>query len=114
LYWISWTDGLHSRNIAARPEVNVVVFDTTVPVGAAEAVYMAARAEEVPPSDLDACVGVACRARFPEMNVFPADELRPPGPLRLYRARVSEHSVLIRGCDPRRGRGVDYRLTVTL
>ncbi len=114
LYWISSTDALHSRNVAERPEVSVVVFDSTVLVGAADAVYMTARAEEVPLDELDGCVEVACRARSPEMNVFPADELRPPEALRLYRARVSEHSVLIRGRDPVHGRGIDYRLTVTL
>jgi hypothetical protein len=114
LYWISSPDARHSRNLADRPEVSIVVFDSTVLVGAADAVYITARAEEVPLDQLDACVEVACRARFPEMEVFPAAELRPPATLRLYRARVSEHSVLIRGGDPVRGRGVDYRLPVSL
>jgi nitroimidazol reductase NimA-like FMN-containing flavoprotein (pyridoxamine 5'-phosphate oxidase superfamily) len=114
LYWISSPDAVHSRNVVERPDVTVVVFDSTVPIGTAEAVYMTARAEQVPDDELDACVEVACRARFPEQKVFPADQLRPPGPFRLWRARVSEHSVLIRGSDPLRGRGVDRRLVVQL
>jgi hypothetical protein len=33
---------------------------------------------------------------------------------RLYRATVTEHSVLIRGGDPDHGRGADSRMTVFL
>ncbi len=43
-YWVSSPDARHSRNIAERPEVGIVVFDSQVAVGAAEAVYMTATA----------------------------------------------------------------------
>src|SRR5215475_11130412 len=29
-YWMSATDAQHSRNLAARPQVSIVVFDSTV------------------------------------------------------------------------------------
>lgn len=114
LYWISSPEAEHSRNVEERPDVHLVVFDSTVPIGSAEAVYMTARAEQVPLDELDDCVEVACRARFPEQKVFPAEELRPPGTLRLYRAMVLDHAVLIRGSDPRNTRGVDSRFPVDL
>ena len=43
MFWISEPEAQHSLNIATRPEVSIVVFDSSVPVGGAEAVYMRAR-----------------------------------------------------------------------
>ena len=42
LYWVSSPQTRHSRNIAARPQISIVVFDSQVPVGSAAAVYMQA------------------------------------------------------------------------
>ncbi|MGH3356848.1 MAG: pyridoxamine 5'-phosphate oxidase family protein [Nocardioidaceae bacterium] len=111
LYWASSPDARHSRNVAERSDVSIVVFDSQVPIGGAQAVYMTARAEPVAESDLRRC-GELFAGRYPELRVYTPDELRSPAPLRLYRAVVSEHSVLIRGSDPVHGRGVDSRITV--
>ena len=46
-FWVSKPGARHSQNIAARPEVGSVIFDSTVPISTGKAVYMAARAEEV-------------------------------------------------------------------
>ena len=40
LFWVSSPQARHSRNLAARPQVSIVVFDSQVPVGSAAAVYM--------------------------------------------------------------------------
>ena len=114
VYWISKPDAQHSQNIAERPDISMVIFDSTAPIGTARAVYLKATGERVPDEEIDSCAEVACRARFPEQSVFPVEELRPPEKLRLYRARVNEHSIHIRGSDPYYGQGLDYRMTVTL
>ena len=44
-HWVSSPDARHSRKIAARPEVAIVIFDSTVPVGGAQAVYMSGLAD---------------------------------------------------------------------
>src|SRR5262245_6387616 len=44
--WVSDPDARHSRNIAARPEVALVVFDSNVDPGNAAALYVDARAEQ--------------------------------------------------------------------
>lgn len=44
---------------------------------------------------------------------FEVGELLPPSLFRLYRANATEHSVLIRGGDPKCGRGADSRLTLS-
>jgi nitroimidazol reductase NimA-like FMN-containing flavoprotein (pyridoxamine 5'-phosphate oxidase superfamily) len=112
-YWVSSPEARHSRNIAARPEVGIVLFDSTVRIGTAEAVYLSAVAAQVPDDELERCSRLYS-ARFPELRDFPPEHLRPPALFRLYRARATEHSVLVRGSDPELGTGVDSRVTVTL
>jgi hypothetical protein len=112
-YWVSSPDSVHSRNLAQRPELSIVIFDSQAPIGAAEAVYMVARADIVPDHELERCAATY-GSRFPELRVFQPNELRGPAELRLYRANVAEHSVLVRGSDPEFGRGVDTRFVVSL
>ena len=47
LVWVSRPGARHSRNIAQRPEVGIVVFDSTVPIGDGRGVYMDAIAAAV-------------------------------------------------------------------
>ena len=113
MYWISSPEANHSRNIAARPDVSIVVFDSQVPIGGAEAVYMQAHAEQVTEPTDEQCA-VAFRPRFEGVKHFRPDELTGSAELRLYRAQVTQHWVLIRGSDPVWGRGIDSRLPVEL
>src|SRR4051812_48632193 len=52
-YWVSDPDARHSRNLASRPQLAIVIFDSTVVPGDAAPVYMSAVAEEVTDSELD-------------------------------------------------------------
>jgi nitroimidazol reductase NimA-like FMN-containing flavoprotein (pyridoxamine 5'-phosphate oxidase superfamily) len=113
MYWISDPQAQHSRNITARPDVSLVVFDSSVEIGAAEAVYMSAEAHAVTEPTTEDCAA-AFRPRFKGVKMFGPEELRPPAQLRLYRATVKQHWVLIRGSDPVWGRGIDSRLEVSL
>ena len=49
--WVSKPGARHSQNVAARPEIAIVVYDSTVPVGGAAAVYVEAVAAEVAAAD---------------------------------------------------------------
>ena len=94
-FWVSSPEARHSRNIAARPEVAVVIFDSTAPVGTGQAVYVAAVAEEMGGTDLDR--GIEIFSRESVAGGLPGwglEEARPPAPYRLYRARASGHWVL--------------------
>ena len=113
MYWISSPETQHSRNIVAQPAVSIVVFDSQVAIGHAEAVYMQGRAQElIDPTD-EQCA-TAFRKRFEGVKTFTPDELRAPAKFRLYCATVTEHWVLIRGSDPVWGRGTDSRIAVSL
>jgi nitroimidazol reductase NimA-like FMN-containing flavoprotein (pyridoxamine 5'-phosphate oxidase superfamily) len=41
-YWVSSPEATHSRNIAARPQIAIVVFDSRAQVGTGQGVYMTA------------------------------------------------------------------------
>jgi hypothetical protein len=116
-YWVSAPEATHSRNLAQRPQLSMVIFDSGVPAGAGQAVYMSATAEQVAAGDLD--WGLAVYPGPPERggNGLTPDQLQAPAPYRLYRATVSEHSILCpRDWGPcaRHGLAHDHRIPVRL
>ena len=112
-YWVSSPEARHSHNIAARPEVGIVVFDSRVAIGTAEAVYMTGTAAQVGDDELEVCAELYS-SRLPAARRFGPDELRAPAPFRLYRATVTHHDILLRGGDPENRRGADDRKAVDL
>jgi hypothetical protein len=112
-YWVSSPEARHSRNLERRREVALVVFNSQVPIGAAEAVYVAAHARSVPDPTPELC-SIAFRPRFEGVKFFSPEELRPPASLRLYEATATTHYVLVRGNDPVWGRGIDARVEVSI
>ena len=87
LLWVSRPGARHSRNLATRPELGIVIFDSTQTPGEVEAVYMEARAEETDPQRI---------AIFSRRSVAQGMAEWPvvPDHLRLYSAVVSQHWVL--------------------
>ena len=103
LYWVSAPEATHSRNLAARPQLSIVVFDSQVAISTGQAVYMAAVAEQLTGAELEEGMAVFSRRSLEHGGrAWTAEEGRAPAPLRLYRATVSEHSVL----DPDQPRDV--------
>jgi hypothetical protein len=98
-YWVSRPDSRHSSNLTDRPEVAIVIYDSHLPVFNAEAVYLTAHAEQVPAADLALCTEIY-RSRLPDLTTFTPDHLQAPNPLRLYRARSLEASVLLNDDGP--------------
>ena len=62
-YWVSDIDARHSRHLAERPQVSVVVFDSTVPPYHGRAVYAVGAARELSDDDLDRGLPDVPRAR---------------------------------------------------
>jgi nitroimidazol reductase NimA-like FMN-containing flavoprotein (pyridoxamine 5'-phosphate oxidase superfamily) len=52
-FWVSNADARHSRNIAARPQIAIVIFDSRAPVGSGQGVYMPAIAEQLAGAELE-------------------------------------------------------------
>lgn len=101
LFWVSDPDARHSRNIAERPGVGIVMFDSQVPIGTGRGVYLRAIAAEVRDDDLDRGLAIfSQRSRDQGGRSWTAADVRPPARHRLYRALVREHH--LGGRDDRR------------
>jgi nitroimidazol reductase NimA-like FMN-containing flavoprotein (pyridoxamine 5'-phosphate oxidase superfamily) len=97
-FWVSSPDAQHSRNLAARPEVSIVVFDSQVPPSGAEAVYISAQAAELSGDELDSGIEVFSQKSVTNgLPSFSLDDVQEPARLRLYRAVATEHSALAEG-----------------
>ena len=93
--WVSKPDARHSRNLAARPEAGIVIFDSTVPMGTGQAVYVEATVEQLQGEDEEGGIGIfSARSQANGGPDWTLDDIRPPAPLRLYRATASAHYAL--------------------
>jgi nitroimidazol reductase NimA-like FMN-containing flavoprotein (pyridoxamine 5'-phosphate oxidase superfamily) len=114
-HWVSSPESRHSRNLEARREVAIAIYDSSRAPGTAEAVYISGLAGELTGDEIEH--GIELYDRVSQRDIQRAWELsdvQPPSLFRLYRATASEHFVLIRGRDPERGTGVDRRERVSL
>jgi hypothetical protein len=106
LYWVSRPEATHSRNIEWRPEISIVVFDSSAPIGTGQGVYMTAVGGEVSGDEREAGIEVfSRRSVLHGAHEWTLGDVEPPAPLRLYRARAVEQFVLGPG---------DVRIPVTL
>jgi hypothetical protein len=114
-HWVSSPEAKHSRNLAAEPRVAIAIFDSSVPVGGAQAVYMRGVAEMLTGAEVERGLEVFDRvSRLDHGRAYALDDVQGSALFRLYRAIVSEHWVLITGRDPDRGSGVDRSEPVSL
>jgi Pyridoxamine 5'-phosphate oxidase len=113
-FWVSSPDALHSRNLAARPQVSIVVFDSRTPLGEGQAVYMSAVAGEPADADLERGIEIFSDASVADGGrEWKLQDVRPPGFHRLYRAAAGEHWILDPGDHPVHGRTGDHRTRVS-
>jgi nitroimidazol reductase NimA-like FMN-containing flavoprotein (pyridoxamine 5'-phosphate oxidase superfamily) len=119
-YWVSPPAAKHSRNLARRPDLSVVIFDSRQPPYAVQAVYMTAVAQELADHGR---IDLALKA-YPrpdereEPSMVPGD-LLPPAPYRLYLATATRYWVPCPRDDPGQpcsvhGRAADHRIQVDI
>lgn len=111
-YWISSPDVRHSRNIAIRPKISIVVFDSQVAVGNGQTVYMSALAKELTGADFDRGLSIY-NGRFSNpadygVHIIKSEDLQAPGLYHLYQTIALEHWVLDPAGHP------DHRVLVTI
>jgi hypothetical protein len=96
--WVSSPEVRHSRNIAERPQVGIVIFDSGVPIGAGQGVYLSCEAAAVPAADVDRLLEVFNRRSLANGDTaLGRSDVEPPvGEFRLYRAVADEVSMLAR------------------
>ncbi|GAB2486084.1 hypothetical protein GCM10027063_29830 [Promicromonospora xylanilytica] len=114
-YWISSPRARHSRNVAAQPRVELVIFNSQVDPGPdIAAVYIGADAAQVPDAELHEAVAAAFSSVRKGVRAYGVEELSGDAELRLYRATARSVEIHVRGSDPERGTGVDRRLAAEM
>ena len=86
--WVSRPDTRHSRNLAVRPQLSIVIFDSTAPIGTGEGVYMDAVAELL--DEPEAIEVFSRRSVAQGGHEWTVADVSPPAELRLYRATATE------------------------
>ena len=84
-FWASWKENEHSKNIRNNGEVFLVIYDSTVPEGTGEGVYVQAKAQELyDPKEVEH----AMRYLYGRKNKTPrkAEEFLGNFPRRVYKA----------------------------
>jgi nitroimidazol reductase NimA-like FMN-containing flavoprotein (pyridoxamine 5'-phosphate oxidase superfamily) len=107
-FWVSSPEAVHSRNIAVRPEVGIVVFDSSAEIGTGQGVYVSAVAEELVEGAEKALEVFSQRSLLHGGRVWTLDDVRGDSGMRLYRAVAGAHSMLAKDGRP------DHRVTVEL
>jgi uncharacterized protein YhbP (UPF0306 family) len=108
-YWVSSHEARHSVNIAARPQVGIVIFDSTVPIGTGQGVYMEARAEQLTGDELDMGLAVFSERSIRDGgSVWTRRDIAGDTLIRMYRAMASAYSMLAKDGQP------DHRVAVSL
>ncbi|WP_433076661.1 pyridoxamine 5'-phosphate oxidase family protein [Dactylosporangium sp. CA-052675] len=115
-YWVSRTDARHSGNLAERPHVSIVVFDSSVRPFHGRALYAAGTAGEVQGDDLERGLQVYPGPGDRGGGSLTLGDVTGSSPYRLYRATATSVWVLCprepgQPC-PLHGRANDHRTAV--
>jgi nitroimidazol reductase NimA-like FMN-containing flavoprotein (pyridoxamine 5'-phosphate oxidase superfamily) len=94
-YWVSSPNARHSRNIVARPQISIVVFDSQASINTGQGVYMLAVAEELSDEKLIRAVDTfSQKSQRDGAGAWKVEEVQAPALYRLYGAAVLERWVL--------------------
>jgi pyridoxine/pyridoxamine 5'-phosphate oxidase len=107
-FWVSDPHARHSHNIEIRPQVSIVIFDSSARPGVALAVYISGTAGMVTGPDLERSTEVYSRQSQKQgLPAWTPSSVQAPARHRLYRAVAAEQSVLQPG-------GADIRIPVAV
>jgi Pyridoxamine 5'-phosphate oxidase len=99
--WVSSPEAEHSRNIATRPQVGIVIFDSHAPIGTGQGVYMSATAEQVGSDNLTRGIEVFSQRSIRHGAApWTVKDVQAESGLRLYRAAAESYSILAKDGQP--------------
>jgi general stress protein 26 len=109
-YWASDSQSVHSANIVRNPNVFLVIYDSTVPAGTGEGVYM--RAIALMLEDRDAIRSALEVLDQREGGAHTPQQFLGEMPRRVFSARTTD--VWINGDGEKNGHFIDIRIEVPL
>jgi hypothetical protein len=94
-FWVSEPEATHSINLRDRREVGIVIFDTSVPIGQGQGVYVLGVARELPAHETSEGIEIFSKRSVSHGgNEWTVDDVSPPARHRLYQATAEAHYVL--------------------
>jgi uncharacterized protein YhbP (UPF0306 family) len=104
--WVSRPDARHSQNLQVRPQLGIVIFDSSAAISTGQGVYVSAVAEQLAGSEAaQGCEIFSRRSLAHGGQAWSLRDVEPPAELRLFRAIAESIFVLDE---------TDRRVTVTL
>jgi nitroimidazol reductase NimA-like FMN-containing flavoprotein (pyridoxamine 5'-phosphate oxidase superfamily) len=93
--WVSEPGAVHSRSLEGRAEASIVIFDSTVPIGTGQAVYVSATAHVVGAEGRSEALEIYTRRSLSHGGrEWTAEDVVAPARHRLYRATAVDRFVL--------------------
>jgi uncharacterized protein YhbP (UPF0306 family) len=94
-FWVSRPEARHSRNLEVRPQLGIVIFDSSVAIGTGRGVYMSAVAEQLAGTELEEGSEIfSHRSLAHGGHAWTPSDVEPPAQLRLFRAIAEKTYVL--------------------
>jgi nitroimidazol reductase NimA-like FMN-containing flavoprotein (pyridoxamine 5'-phosphate oxidase superfamily) len=94
-FWVSEPDATHSVNLRDRREVGIVIFDSSVPIGKGQGVYVLGVARELPAHETAEGIEVFSKRSAGHGGIeWSVEDVSPPARHRLYQATAEAHYVL--------------------
>lgn len=112
-YWASWKENQHSKNIKENNNVFLVIYDSTVPEGTGEGVYIQAKAYELTDEEeIEIALGYLYKRKGQDSKKRKPEEFLGDHPRRVYKA-VPE-KIWMNDVGDVNGNYVDKRIEVKL
>ena len=100
-FWVSRPEARHSRNLEVRPQLGIVIFDSSAAIGTGRGVYMSAVAEQLAgPEAEEGSEIFSHRSLAHGGHAWTPSDVEPPAQLRLFRA-IPETTYLLDENDRR-------------
>ena len=94
-FWVSEPEATHSINLRDRREVGIVIFDSSVPIGQGQGVYVLGVGRELPAHETSEGIEIFSKRSVSHGgNEWTVDDVSPPARHRLYQATAEAHYVL--------------------
>jgi hypothetical protein len=107
--WVSAPEAVHSHNIATRPQVGIVIYDSHAPIGTGQGVYVSANATQVGDDNLTRGIHTFSQRSIGHGGVaWTVSDVQAESGLRLYRAVAESFSILAKDGQP------DHRIPARL
>lgn len=112
-YWVSWKDNQHSKNIAENEDVFLVIYDSRVPEGTGEGVYVQAKAHElIDQQEIEKALSLLYARKNQDPKKRKAEEFLGDYPRRVYKAIPEK--VWINASKRINGNYIDKRVEINL